>query len=191
MIISNSPRATTTVTKMQGDNAVGMARRDPGRNGFTDRPPCVNDLQGVDVDVAALFANRLIDPQLLCGVWTNQRGIVPGNFRQRLRQFLQPAVVGKTAVVDCWVRAEDNLESPRTRGGSCRWLLGPRASRPHFPDFPHRYSQKLFWQPTPCLEQTHRAHTAATTFRNHPKELPPEQASAERPPLLPLPTANC
>jgi len=84
VVIPHLPGAPTTVTKVQGDDAVGMTRRDPGGNGFADRSSCVSDLQSVDVNIAAFFADCLVNPELLRSIRTNQRSIVPGNFRQRL-----------------------------------------------------------------------------------------------------------
>ena len=42
-----------------------------------------------------------------------QRGVVPGELRQRLGQLLQPAVVGVAAVVDTGIGPEDDLAVPR------------------------------------------------------------------------------
>ena len=84
----------------------------------------MRDLQRVDVNVAAFFADSFFEAQLLRGVRTNERGVVPGQFRKRLRQFLQPAVVGKATVVDCRVGAEDNLELPLSSWPALgRWRL--------------------------------------------------------------------
>ena len=45
----------------------------------------------------------------------DERGVVPRQLRQRLRQLLQPGVVGEAAVVDARVGPEDDLEALRLR----------------------------------------------------------------------------
>ena len=96
---------------MNRDYTVWLTGRDPCRNGISKCPALMGNLQRVDVNVAALLAYSLCDPKLLRSVWTNQRGILPGEFRQRLRQLLQPAVVCKAAIVDCRVGPENELET--------------------------------------------------------------------------------
>ena len=68
-----------------------------------------------------------VKPSCFGGVWTDQRHVVPGDFRQRLGQFLQPAVVGEATVVDCWIGAENNFESAGAVT-DC-WPLDGRRSR--------------------------------------------------------------
>ena len=50
-------------------------------------------------------ATRVRQTEILCGGRADQRGIVPGQLGDRLGQFLQPAIVGKAAVVNAWDRA--------------------------------------------------------------------------------------
>ena len=71
MIVSDSTRATAAVAQMQSHNAVRMPRRDPGWHCLADRSSCMRNLERIDVDVAAFFANRLGDAQLLRSVWTD------------------------------------------------------------------------------------------------------------------------
>ena len=54
--------------------------------------------------------------QFLRSLWTDQRGVVPGELGNRLGQFLQPAVVGKAAVVNARIRTEDEFDVSRGRG---------------------------------------------------------------------------
>src|SRR4029077_20206469 len=108
---------------MNRDHAIRLTRRDPGRNHLGKRPALMGDLQRVDMNVAALLADGFGNPKLLRSVWTNQRGIVPGEFRQRLRQLLQPAVVCETTVVDCRVGSEHQFECAARRSwrATCYW----------------------------------------------------------------------
>ena len=48
---------------------------------------------------------------------TDERDIIPGELGHRLRELLQPAVVGETAVVDREVRTEDQLQTALGRRG--------------------------------------------------------------------------
>src|SRR6266550_1790399 len=103
MTVTYRARQLSSVTKMNSNDPVRLAGGDPGGNSVTDGATLVSNLHRVDVNVAAFFPNRFCKPQLLCRVRTNQRGIVPCYLRQRLWQFLQPAVVGKTPVIDCGI----------------------------------------------------------------------------------------
>src|SRR5438132_336982 len=114
---ADATRQLAAVAEMYGDHPVRLAGRYPGGNCVADRATLVFDLQRVDVNVAAFFADLFFQAQLLGSVWTNQSGVVPGYLRQRLWQFLQPAVVGETTVVDRGIRSKHNFERPRTGGG--------------------------------------------------------------------------
>ena len=65
--------------------------------------------------VVAFFIILWSQSQLLRGIRTDERDVVPGNLRQRLRQFLQPAVVRKPSVENGGIVAEAHLESGRLR----------------------------------------------------------------------------
>ena len=107
MLISHSSRVRTPVPEMNRDHVVWLPGGDPRRHGVFDSSSLMSDLDRVDVNVAALFADSFFESQLLGSVWTNQRGIVPGHFRQRLRQLLQPTVVCKATIVNCRIGSED------------------------------------------------------------------------------------
>src|SRR5207249_8681531 len=107
-----------TVPEMDRRGAVRVARQDPG-GGFDPASP------GLDLDdVAAL------DPEAGRRRGTEVQGVVPGHLRQRLRQLLEPAVVGESAVVDRRVWAEVQLERrfapARRRAGLTDCLGRPR-----------------------------------------------------------------
>ena len=66
----------------------------------------------VDESLAAfffLFVIRFRQAKSFRSVGTDERDIVPGEFRQRLWQLLQPAVVREAAVEDRRVGAEDEF----------------------------------------------------------------------------------
>src|SRR5882672_5877900 len=76
--VANTPGAFATVAEMNSDNAVWLTRSDPCRHGVRESSSLMSDLDRVDVNISALFADGLFQTELLCGVWTNQRSIVPG-----------------------------------------------------------------------------------------------------------------
>ena len=68
--------------------------------------------------------------QLLCRSRTHQRGVVPRQFRYRLRQFLQPAVIREAPVINRGIRPENKFEFSARRGlGGGNWP--DRLSTPH------------------------------------------------------------
>jgi len=82
---------------MHRHRVVGVAGHDPDRR--THRPPAVAQLDQILVRQA----------HALGGGWADQRRVVPGDRRDRLGQFLEPAVVGEAAIPDRQVGAEDDL----------------------------------------------------------------------------------
>ncbi len=48
--------------------------------------------------------------QFFRGFWTHQRRIVPSELGNRLRQFLQPAVIRKPSVVDARIGSEQEFQ---------------------------------------------------------------------------------
>src|SRR5258705_6464205 len=57
VVVAYAPGALTTVTEMEGDNSVWLARRDPCGNRVAKRSSLVSNLQRVDVNVAAFSAD--------------------------------------------------------------------------------------------------------------------------------------
>src|SRR5262245_9077171 len=49
----------------------------------------------------------------LGGLHAHDRGVIPRELGERIRKFLQPAIISKTAVVKGWRRQEDDLQSTR------------------------------------------------------------------------------
>ena len=92
--------------------------RVPGRNPHRDAQRVVA-LPQLD-DVAA------DERQARGGRRPDQRGVVPGELGERLRQLLQPGVVGEAAVVDARIGPEDDFEPLRRRCAALR-----RACRLH------------------------------------------------------------
>src|SRR5437773_2486664 len=112
-----------------------MARNDPDRS--SQGAPFVANLDEID-KYPSMFPASGTDlvrqPQPLGSLGTDERGIIPGKLGQRLRQLLQPTVVGEAAVKDCRVGLKRNLEgAPRFCLGvsSFRW----RAPRCRFSGF--------------------------------------------------------
>ena len=65
------------------------------------------------METAMLAAVRIaaqVNVQRLGRLRTHQRGVVPGQLRDRLGQFLQPAIVGKAAIENRRIGFEDNFQ---------------------------------------------------------------------------------
>ncbi len=72
------------------------------------RPPCFNST-----------TSPLIEREARRGARRDERGVVPRQLRERLRQLLQPGVVREAAVVHARVGAEDDLETLRRLAADC------------------------------------------------------------------------
>ena len=48
--------------------------------------------------------------QILRSLGADQRGIIPGKFRDRFRQFLEPAIIGEASIVDTGIGPEEELD---------------------------------------------------------------------------------
>ncbi len=104
---------------MNRHDIVGLAGHDPRRQGFADRSAVEFQFDLIDHRLAAFLVLLVIlqrDAELLRAVRAYHRDVVPGNFRQRLWQLLQPAIVREAAVKDGWVGAEDQFEGVGGRG---------------------------------------------------------------------------
>ena len=53
------------------------------------------------------------DPELFAQTRTDQNCVVPGNFRHRIRTFLQPTIVGETAVIHLVISRKTHFEIGR------------------------------------------------------------------------------
>ncbi len=108
-----------TVTDRHGDHAGCTAGH------FVDRQ--------LDFGVAATQCDfqTVSDPEGLGRTGTHDRSVVPNQLGQRLRQFLQPAVVGKATVVNAVGRHKDDFDVVliefvgRDRYGRFRWSTVP------------------------------------------------------------------
>src|SRR5882724_3124877 len=110
---ADASRAGAAIAKMNRDYIVRLAGHDPRRQRLTDRAASELQLDQIDIGFAAFLSFLVIlrrDAQLLRRVRTDQSDVVPGDFRQRLWQLLQPAIVREAAVVDGWIGAEDEFE---------------------------------------------------------------------------------
>src|SRR5262249_12299486 len=103
--------ARATVTEMNRRATVRVTGRDPdGREQFA---PLVLQLDDVNQRLAVLAAaprNLMIQVESFRRRGADLDWVAPGEFRQRLGQFLQPAVVREAAVVDCRVGAANDFE---------------------------------------------------------------------------------
>ena len=95
------PCSLASMTQEHRHGSVGLPRHDPGR-----QPHCLAAITKLE-DVF------IIDSELLSQSWTQERGIVPREFRERLGQLLEPAIVGPAAVADRRIRAEHDFECVR------------------------------------------------------------------------------
>ncbi len=119
-------RLLAAVSQRQDHDAIGLARQPPrGSGDFAVRKRNVNDVR---INLAVLPATRpdvVRQAQLSRCLGADQRGIVPGELGDRLWQFLQPAVIGETPVVDARIGAEDEFKIGR---GSGFWRRQTRGS---------------------------------------------------------------
>src|SRR5215217_2068485 len=97
---SDASGQTATVAKMDRDDAIRLTRLDPKRR--TERLSLlVNEINHRHVMLTAFYGAAVIDVAKLSRRFrADDCDVVPRDFCQRLRQFLQPAVISKTAVVD-------------------------------------------------------------------------------------------
>ena len=104
--------ARAAVAEMHRHAVVGMA--DDGEQRAADRAAAELQLDDVGDDLAVLAAlNDGVSDALSFsrGRRADEHRVVPGQPRDRLRQLLQPAVVGEAAVEDRRVVAEGDLEA--------------------------------------------------------------------------------
>src|SRR5215203_3433307 len=129
---SDASGQTATVAKMNRDDAIRLTRLDPKRHA-NRLSLLVNEINHRYVMFAAFYGAAVIDvAKLSRGPRTDDCDVVPGDFCQRLRQFLQPAVIRKTAVVDRRVSAKHEFK--RSRWSRLRrWLIlvGPVTTQRH------------------------------------------------------------
>jgi len=91
--------AGAAVSKMEGQRVRRLAGRQP--HGNEKRAPPLFQFDDVAADQAKTIRRG----------WRDQRGVVPRQLRQRLRDLLQPGVVRKAPVVNGRVGSEDDFEA--------------------------------------------------------------------------------
>src|SRR5664280_1864444 len=101
--VADTANARAPVAEMQRHDVVGLAGEDPHRG--RERGARCGDGDEVLVLHAEPFRRR--EAQV--------RGVVPRELRERLRNFLEPAVVREAAVEDAGIGPEDDLEAGRLR----------------------------------------------------------------------------
>src|ERR1043165_2285444 len=109
---------TTPVTEMKCNHAIRLTRHDPKwRSNFLSLRIC--DLDEGHVVFAAFHRAPIVRRvrNQLRGIRTDDRDVVPGDFRQYPGKFPQPAVFCEAPVVNRGIGTEDNLKR------TCRWLL--------------------------------------------------------------------
>src|SRR5215213_3426354 len=79
----------TTITEMDRDDSVGLARHDPEWSANC-LPVLVRDIDKRNVMFATFYGAAVVPVgcELLSGAGTDDRDVVPRDFRQRLRQLL-------------------------------------------------------------------------------------------------------
>src|SRR6185312_3488235 len=97
--VADASGALASIAKRQGNRVLGLARHDPGRP--DDAAIADHDLEIVAVGNGQSLRKR----------WTHRDDITPGQRRQRLWQFLQPADIGELSVPNCRVGPEDDVEA--------------------------------------------------------------------------------
>ena len=102
------PARRAPVSQENRDRSLGLPRHDPGRNlhGFA----AITQLDDVFV----------LDTEPACQGRAQERGIVPGEFGQRLGQLLEPAVIGEAAVpiVGSGRKTISRLSGPSSAGAA-------------------------------------------------------------------------
>src|SRR5438132_9701963 len=104
---------------MNCDHIIRLARHYPRRQRLADCASIQRQLNLIYKGLATLLVLIVIlrvQAELLRGIRTDERDIVPSQFRQRLWQFLQPAVVTEAAVVDGWIGTEYNFVGAGSQG---------------------------------------------------------------------------
>ena len=86
---------------MQGDGILRLARLNPNRGFEFASAKCQLD----HVSTVDLLPRRQLR--------TNKGRIFPGQFRERPRKFLQPAIVRVTAIQNIWIGSKKELEEHR------------------------------------------------------------------------------
>src|SRR5438445_8106838 len=107
--------ARAAVAKMNGCAFVRMP--DHRKYGASDGAAAVSQFDDIRDDLAVLAAHerrRIRRLQASSGRGTDDDGVVPRQFGDRLRQLLKPAVVGKPAVEHARIVAEHDLEAARS-----------------------------------------------------------------------------
>ncbi len=88
---------------MNCDDVVRLTRHHPNGNGFVDclvAQPKLNQVNESLLAFCVFFVIRRRHAEFLRGGRTDVSNVVPGDFGERLWQFLQPAVIREAAVVD-------------------------------------------------------------------------------------------
>ena len=109
--VADLSRAGAAVAEMQGNALVGMARNDPSRS--AQASPFVAELDEIGeypAVLAAAGADLIGQTQPLGSFWTDESSVVPGKLGQRLRQLLQPTVIGEAAVEKRRIGLKRNLQ---------------------------------------------------------------------------------
>src|SRR5258706_9006794 len=109
--------ATPAVAEMDRDAAVGMAndRKDGPLHGWS----AIAKLDEVYVDLsmfAAPIRRGAPRPEFRRGRRTHEDGVVPRQFRDWFRQFLQPAVVREASIENRGIVAKRDLEAGNPAG---------------------------------------------------------------------------
>ena len=99
VFVPTSAGARATITEMDGNAVIRLARQDPCRAAHSTA--VITELDHVAVDGAMLAAGAA-DPsaqsQAIGGSRTYDNDVVPSQLCQRFGRFLEPAVIGKSAV---------------------------------------------------------------------------------------------
>src|ERR1044072_963390 len=111
---------------MKRNDSIRLTGHDPKRrSNFLSLRVC--DLNEGHIMFAAFHGAAIVlcTRDLLRGIWTDYRDVIPSDFRQRFGKFLQTAVVCEAPVVDRRIGAEYDFKPT----GCCLWrrtlLTGP------------------------------------------------------------------
>src|SRR5882724_4034056 len=96
--VADAARARASITEMQRDAIIRLARQNPNRRARG---------AATEFEFDNLFVGELKPPRR---GGRNKRGVVPREFCKWFRQFLKPCVVGKTSVMNVRIESQKKFK---------------------------------------------------------------------------------
>src|SRR5215831_3799219 len=96
--VTDTTRARASIPEVQGQRIERLARSEPDRD--AQAAAALFQLDDITAD----------ETKPVGGTWCDERSVVPCELRQPLRQLLQPAIVGKPAIVHGRIGSEHDFK---------------------------------------------------------------------------------